>query len=168
MSDRRPSSWVEPDWHDPTPHLDPAYSPAVEHALATGSPWTAAAIHILDGICSPMLPRDAVTMAGIDWDQLLAEAQYLSSGERLLVAAAHELGLHQWLQWSTLEQVRAGVDRDGNRRVDEAMRMVGQRVPSEVSGSAVRAESGGGARSTPEFNDPLLDAEARESFWDAR
>ena len=143
-------------------------SPAVEHALLTGRPKTAAAIHVLDGICSPLLPRQAVSMDGIDWDQLLAEAQFLSSGERLLVAAAHELGLHQWLWHATLEQVRAGVDRDGNRRVDEAMRMVGQRVPSEVSGSAVRAESGGGVRSTPEYTDPLLDDGAREDFWDAR
>lgn len=110
-----------------------AFTPAVEHALAVGNRWTAAAIHILDGINSPIFPRAAVGMAGIDWDTIDETAPRLSSGEYWLAHAACELDQHQWVTWPTLAEVRQRVDQAGRRRVDEAMLMAGQRIPATVT-----------------------------------
>lgn len=128
------------------------YSPAVEHALATGRTNTAAAIHVLDGIHSDIFPREAVTMAGIDWKPIGEAARLLSSGESALVDAADELDHLLAVRASTLADVRRTVDADGNRRVDEAMLMAGQRIPATVT----------------DYSDPLLDESARETFWDRR
>lgn len=106
----------------------PEYSPAVAHALITGRPNLAAAIHVLDGIDSRIFPRSAVTMGGIDWKPIGEAARRLSSGEALLVDAADELHHEMAVRWETLVAIRRTVDAAGNRRVDEAMRIVGQRT----------------------------------------
>lgn len=104
-------------------------SPAVEHALLTGHPGRAAAIHVLDGIDSPIFPREAVGMDGIDWEAIADQARCLSSGEFCLANVAHQLDGRGQVGWSTLEECRQRVDRAGNRRLDEAMRIVGQALP---------------------------------------
>lgn len=104
-------------------------TPAVAHALLTGHPDRAAAIHVLDGIDSPIFPRAVVTMDGIDWAAIADRASALSSGEYILVVAAQQLDGRGRVGWSTLEECRQRVDRAGNVRLDEAMDMVGQRIP---------------------------------------
>lgn len=166
-------------------------SPAVEHALATGRPRTAAAIHVLDGIDSPVFPRGAVTMDGIGWEQIADISRMLSGGEHLLTVAAQQLDGRGYVGWATLDECRRRVDADGNCRVDEAMAMVGQRIPlADVSGpssprgsgaadpndsgrGAAPSHCGGRAVGSPPDRDildqdPMLDDTQRESIWDRR
>lgn len=165
-------------------------SPAVEHALLTGHPGRAAAIHVLDGIDSWLFPRAAVTMDGIGWEQIADVGRMLSGGEYILAVAAQQLDNRGSVGWSTLEEIRRRVDQAGNARVDEAMRMVGQRIPLDVSGPVIARgsgaagpdDSGRGAaashcggravESPPDRDildqDPLLDDTARETIWDRR
>lgn len=125
--------------------------PAAEHALLVDHPCTAAAIHVLDGIESGVFPRSAVTMAGVDWAAIAEVRPMLSSGEQTLTDAAEDLDLVGQVGGLTLAEVRQRVDRDGNRRVRDAMVMVGQAAPDpdgEYDG-----------------DHPLSDG-ARDDFWD--
>lgn len=142
-------------------------TPAVAHALLVGNPHTAAAIHVLDGICSPVFPRGAVTMGGIDWAAIGAVRPALSSGETALSEAAEDLDLCGRVGGLTLTEVRRRVDVAGNGRVDEAMRMAGQRIPLS-SGPAVPRGSGPLPGRDILDQDPMLDDTVRESIWPPR
>lgn len=124
----RDREWYDEQFADPAP-ID-AVSPAVDHALMTSQARTAAAIHILDGIDSPVLPREAITMDGVDWAHVAGDRtmRMLSAGEGWLVMAAHDLDDRGLVTMQVLDEVRRRVDTAGNRRVNEAMRMVGQLV----------------------------------------
>ena len=119
--------------------------------MLRGHRCTAAAIHVLDGIQSAIFPREAVTMAGVDWAAIAEVRPMLSSGEQTLTDAAEDLDLVGQVGGLTLAEVRQRVDRDGNRRVRDAMVMVGQAAPDpdgEYDG-----------------DHPLIDG-ARDDFWD--
>lgn len=127
-------------------------SPAAEHAVLRGHRCTAAAIHVLDGIQSAIFPREAVTMAGVDWAAIAEVWPLMSSGEQTLTDAAEDLDLVGQVGGLTLAEVRQRVDRDGNRRVRDAMVMVGQAAPDpdgEYDGDRLVGED-----------------QAREGFWD--
>lgn len=127
-------------------------SPAAEHAVLRGHRCTAAAIHVLDGIQSAIFPREAVTMAGVDWAAIAEVRPMLSSGEQTLTDAAEDLDLVGQVGGLTLAEVRQRVDVEGNARVRDAMVMVGQAAPDpdgEYDGDRL-----------------VVEDQAREGFWD--
>lgn len=109
----------------------PPYSPAVCHALWSDRPrpLTAAAIHILDGIGSDILPRQAVTMDGVDWDPILETSPHMSSGEKAMIDVAYHVATRGVVDVDALRAVRRTVDESGNRHVREALDLAGVLLP---------------------------------------
>lgn len=96
-------------------------SPAVTHAVLTGRAGLAAAIHVLDGIDSPLLPRTAVSMGGIDWPPIIDASMSMSSGERLMVGAARDLDRYGTVLAGYHDDLRARLDHQCLTRIADAI-----------------------------------------------
>lgn len=117
--------WADRDIYDeqsadPRPAPSDGRSPAVTHAVLTGRAQLAAAIHVLDGIDSPLLPRSAVSMDGLDWVALTDAALAMSTGERLMVDAARDLDRYGSVSPGFLDDCRSRLDHDCLSRIADA------------------------------------------------
>lgn len=108
---------------------EPRVSPAVDHARWTRRPWTAAAIHILDHLDTPMFDRGAVSMSGIEWDRIIRASDAMSSGEQALVAAAYDLDETGQITGTVDAHLRARVDPDLLEVVAQARRIATESDP---------------------------------------